>query len=155
MDELLRRYKPGKPAKYPTPEALWKIFVKYVDFYKTHPLYKHEAKVVDKAIEISKTPKMRLLAVSSFCMYANISSETFRRHRTGEHGSNEFIDVCNQIVEHIQNSRHEGASADLLNANYVARLNGLADNVNNVNFNSVQMTPEELKRISKQLDEEL
>lgn len=140
----------GKPRKY-NPSKLWKKFRDYITWCRDNPLWETKA----FANSTQQVPKMRLVSQNGFCLFAGISVENLRRYKNGEHGAGAFVEVCAKIDVVINEIRNSGAAADMLNANFVARLQGLADKVDHFNYNSVPMTKEEIKSISKQLEDEL
>lgn len=116
----------GRPRKY-EPESLWAKAVEYFEWVKENPLY--EMKVFNYQGEIVKTelPKMRAMTEKAFCLFAGISIDTFENYKSNDDEYKDFFGVAKMIEQIIYTQKFEGASADLLNSNIIARDLGLAD----------------------------
>lgn len=114
----------GKPPKY-TPEEMWAKAVEYFTWVQEHPLL---AAKWEKG-QLLAEPRMRAMTEASFCMFAGMSMEVFRRYKIGKVGKlkPQYQVVANLIADRIRSQKFEGASADLLNANIISRDLGLAD----------------------------
>lgn len=149
-----------KSKTWKTPVQLWKRFIEYVKWCSENPLYTCEARTVSNGqgmgsdVELVGIPKVRMVTIKSFCLFAGISYMNFMNYRNGTHGKGLYKEVCQMIVEQIDEIRSGDAAADRLNHNFVAKLMGLSEKIENVNynFNSVDMTAEQILEISKKLD---
>jgi hypothetical protein len=149
--------KPGRPAKFPTPQTMWDRAVDYFTWAEDDgSLY--EQKIVNNggAAEHMNVKKMRAFTLTGLCSFIGLDTETFRRYGTGENGSGEFKEVVTLIKQVIYEQKFVGAAADLLNPNIIARDLGLFDKTQNtnINFNSVPMTKDEIKTIENELESE-
>lgn len=151
--DVIKGNQMGPKPKY-TVKALMNKFIKYIEWARDHPLKEDKVMVADKQIQHVDVKKILMVSVDSFCLFANISKANFYRYMSGEHGKGRYIEACTSIVDSINQIRSGHAAADLLNANYIARLQGLADNQNIINYN-VHVSKEEAKRISKELEEDI
>lgn len=115
----------GRPPSY-TPQQLWEKALEYFEWYEENPLY--ECKVFNYQGEIvtANIPKMRAMTESSFCLFAGIDRKTFINYK-GAEGYQEFFHIAANISQIIYNQKFEGAAAEFLNANIIARELGLAD----------------------------
>ncbi len=116
------RNKHGRDFKY-IPEELWNEFVMYMEWLESSPLYEtkawqHNGKVITK-----KLPKMRAATITGFQLFSDISDTTWENYCKNQ----DFIAVTMRIKNIIYSQKFEGASADLLNANIIARDLGLKD----------------------------
>lgn len=117
---LVRRYiTSGQPRAYLPGELLQK-FAEYVDSVELNPLYEHKAFSTGW---VTKLPKMRAMSVKAFCLFACINPDTFYTYKKDPL----YSDVTKFIADTIYCQKFEGAAADLLNANIVARDLGLVD----------------------------
>jgi hypothetical protein len=116
------RNKHGRDFIY-TPEFLWDEFIDYSNWLEECPLY--EIKVFCFKGEVTKVnvPKMRAMTLSGFCLFADIALNTFKNYRDIE----DFLTVTHAIDEAIKSQKFEGAAAELLNPNIIARDLGLTD----------------------------
>jgi len=143
------RNKHGRDHKY-TPEALWEEFVKYQQWIEENPLYESKAFSYEGNITIAKLPKMRAMTIIGFCLFADIDQSTFDNYRKNK----DFIGVATRIEGAIKSQKFEGAAAELLNPNIIARDLGLKDKVENENKNvniNKDMTDEEFLNEMKNL----
>lgn len=67
--------------------------------------------------------KMRAMTISGLCIFLDISKQAWSEYKARDG----FGDVTTRIEEIIRTQKFEGASADLLNPNIIARDLGLAD----------------------------
>lgn len=136
------RDKHGRDKKY-IPEELWKEAIKYFEWVENNPLW--ESVVIQRGIKVQtvdgeKTvysttmPKMRAMTIKAFCIYADISHATWEHYKKDK----DFITIITRIEDIIYSQKFEGASAQLLNPNIIARELGLIDktetNVNGFNL---------------------
>ena len=107
----------GRKPKFDDPQVLLKVCEEYFQWVEDNPLY--EMKVFAYQGEIVKTqiPKMRAMSVAGLCGFLDISRVTWDTYRK----SNDFLNIINDVEERIRQQKFEGASADLLNANIIAR----------------------------------
>lgn len=111
----------GRPRKY-TPGKLWEKAVEYFDWVATHPLY--ETKVFSNG-RTKKIPRLRAMTEIAFCLFAEINDETFLNYKKHK----EYFGVASTISKIIYQQKFEGAAADFLNANIIARDLGLKDKI--------------------------
>jgi hypothetical protein len=108
-----------KPKKFKPDELLDKA-QEYAEWCERHPLY--ELKVFGTGVKM-KVPKMRAMTIQGFCLFANMDITTFYEYEKDEAYSK--IITCVRNLFYSQ--KIEGAAADLLNPNIIARELGLVD----------------------------
>lgn len=94
------------------------------------------------------------MTISGLCIFLDIDQSTWEDYRQRK----DFIRVTKATEQVIYNQKFAGASADLLNANIIARDLGLADKQERKHSGSVGLTDlseDELDRKLQQLDQEL
>lgn len=111
--------KVGQPPVY-TPDELFDEFVEYVDYMCMQPLY--EQKVFGNGL-MTPVAKMRAMSVQGFAIFAGMHRDTFYEYTKKK----EYADICRIIKDTMRAQKFEGAAANLLNANLVARDLGLVD----------------------------
>jgi len=116
------RDKHGRDHKY-TPEKLLEEIVMYMEWLEANPLYEQKVFSYQGKIVTHEAPKMRAATIAGFCLFADICEKTFANYREDK----DFIQVIKRIETIIYSQKFEGASADLLNANIIARDLGLKD----------------------------
>ncbi len=108
-----------KPKRYQPGELLDKA-TEYAAWCEKNPLY--EQKVFGTGVRM-KVPKMRAMTIQGFCLFANMAYSTWQEY--------EKQDAYSVITTHIRgmffSQKLEGAAADLLNPNIIARELGLAE----------------------------
>ncbi len=117
----LARSSHGANPKFSDPKVLWKACCEYFQWVEDNPL--QEAIVYQG--KVSEDPKdlMRAMTISGMCIFLDICEKTWSNYRK----DNDLLQVTTRAEQIIYNQKFAGASADLLNANIIARDLGLAD----------------------------
>jgi len=95
----------------------------YFQWVEENPLYEAKPVSYQGETEIEHIPKMRAMTISGLCIFLGISPATWDLYAARE----DFIGITGEVVEIIRTQKFEGASADMLNANIIARDLGLRD----------------------------
>lgn len=113
----------GRKPLFESPEVLHAACLEYFGWVEANPLW--ETKVFHYQGEITKTevPKMRAMTVAGLCLFLDIDRTTWLDYSSKE----DFSKVCSAIDEAIRQQKFEGAAAEFLNANIIARDLGLRD----------------------------
>lgn len=118
----------GRPAKFESAQELWLIAQEYFQWVYDNPLYELKIFQYQGAIVEKEMPKMRAMTETAFCLFAGISTETFRNYKKANPEEIEdFFGVSHKIADIIYGQKFEGAAADFLNANIIGRELGLVD----------------------------
>jgi hypothetical protein len=116
------RAKSGRNKKY-TPRTLATACEEYFEWAHTHPLHTVElVKFQGKATKV-EVPRMRAFTKSGLCLFLGIDAKTWDAYREDK----DFLPVTTRAEEIMFTQKFEGAAADLLNANIIARDLGLVD----------------------------
>ena len=117
------RTKHGRDKIFSSPSALWEACNEYFNWVGDNPLY--EEKVFCYQGEITRTDvaKMRAMTISGLCIFLAINRDTWTSWKTDL----DFSVIVASVEEIIRTQKFEGASADLLNSNIIARELGLTD----------------------------
>lgn len=118
------------PKKYENPEDLWEKYIEYEQWLQENPLKEQKIYVVKGNIHEVEVNKMRAQTLKGFCLFAGVTMETFKSYK--KTGGQDFLSICSNIEDAIYVSKFEGAAAELLNPNLIAREVGLHDSVKNV-----------------------
>lgn len=116
------RNKHGRNYKY-EPEKLWQEFVNYCKWIENNPLKESKAFPYKGKITIKDIPKMRAMTITGFCIFADIDMKTFYKYKENKG----FVHIITRIENVIRTQKMEGAAAELLNPNIIARDLGLKD----------------------------
>lgn len=108
-----------KPKKYQPQELLDKA-VEYAKWCEANPL--KEEKVFGTGVRMTVN-KMRAMTIQGFCLFANMTMPTWQDYEKQE--------AYSSIIAHVKaiffSQKLEGAAADLLNPNIIARELGLSE----------------------------
>lgn len=121
------RDKHGKDFSY-TPSLLWEEAVKYFDWISKKSWNKKEAiKSGEMAGELIDIPTSTPMSIKSFCLYADISHQTFLNYESNQGSYIDYFEVTTRIRSIIESQQFEGATVGAYNPNIIARTLGLTD----------------------------
>ena len=117
----------GRNPIFANPDDLWESCQEYFEWVDNNPLmewkaWQYQGEVIRKAM-----PKMRAMTVAGLCIFLDIDQRTFADYRTKNKKGKDFSRVTTRVDAIIKTQKFEGASADLLNPNIIARDLGLGD----------------------------
>lgn len=119
--------KHGRSFKY-TPDNLWLEALDYFKWMSDRVWNKNEAiKSGDMAGELVQVPTSTPLSIESFCVFADISTDTFRNYNSNTDNYKDFFEVSTRIKTIIETNQLEGATVGAYNPNIIARKLGLVD----------------------------
>ena len=118
-----KRTKHGRDKLFSDPEILWKECEGYFEWVEANPLYEAKAFAFQGMVTVEKVPKMRAMTLAGMCLHLGIDETTWREYRKLK----DFSTVCTRVEATLDSQKLEGAAADLLNANIIARVLGLTD----------------------------
>lgn len=113
----------GRKPIFASADDLWAAACEYFDWVEANPLYEDKLVTFQGVATHEPCAKMRAMTVTGLCIFLDISTPTFAEYRKKEG----FSAVSSRIDDVIRTQKFEGASADLLNPNIIARDLGLAD----------------------------
>jgi hypothetical protein len=118
-----QRSRHGPKPVFASPDDLWEACCEYFEWVEANPLL--EERIFNGKDGIAKTDarKMRAMTVAGLCIFLDISEDTWRAYEAREG----FEEVTDQVRRIIRTQKFEGAAADLLNPNIIARELGLAE----------------------------
>lgn len=137
---------PGRKKKY-TPANLWKKAMEYFEWVNKNPLKEEKVFGTGKRM---KVPKLRPMSETAFCLYAGIDENTFQRYKSHENYK-DFWAVSETISKIIYTQKFEGAVADLMNPNIIARDLGLKDQ-QGIDIGLNNMSDSEVDKIYNKLE---
>jgi hypothetical protein len=113
----------GRPTEFETPDELWQKCLEYFEWVEANPLYEMKAFMFQGAVVTQNMPKMRAMTINGLCNFLGVVERTWRNYRDRE----EFLPVTTRVDQIIKQQKFEGAAAELLNPNIIARDLGLAE----------------------------
>lgn len=113
----------GRSPVFPSPDGLWDACVEYFEWVEANPLFEDRLVTFQGTATHEPVAKMRAMTIGGLCIFLDISVDAWRQYRERP----DFISVATRVEETIRAQKFQGAAADLLNANIIARDLGLAD----------------------------
>jgi hypothetical protein len=113
----------GRNPIFATPDDLWSACLEYFDWVEANPLYEDKVTSYQGVNTHEPVAKMRAMTVSGLCIYLDIGRSTWDDYRDKEG----FSGIVSRVDEIIRTQKFQGAAADLLNPNIIARDLGLSD----------------------------
>jgi hypothetical protein len=127
----MARSKHGRDKIFSTPEAMWEACCEYFQWCEENPLWEDKAaQYQGVAVDVS-VAKMRAMTIEGLCMHFGANSKYLAQFEQTLDVSTEegrgFSHVISDARDVIRRQKFEGAAADLLNPNIIARDLGLKD----------------------------
>jgi hypothetical protein len=113
----------GRSPIFASTDALWEGACDYFEWVEQNPLWESKPFAFQGVVTVEALPKMRAMTISGLCIFLDIARRTWDEYK----GRDDFLPVVTRIEEIIRTQKFEGASADLLNPNIIARDLGLSD----------------------------
>lgn len=113
----------GREAIFSDPEKMWEAAQEYFEWVEANPLKEQKVFNGKDGIVYADVSKMRAMTIDGLCLFMDIDVKTWHNYKSKE----DFFQVTTRIEKVIRDQKFSGASADLLNANIIARDLGLAD----------------------------
>lgn len=113
----------GRKPKFESPEDLWGAACEYFQWVTDNPLLTVELVKFQGEAKQAQLPKIRAMTEIGLCNFLNIGQSTWNDYKN----KRDFSEVTTRISNIIYQQKFEGAAADLLNPNIIARELGLAD----------------------------
>ena len=113
----------GRAPIFASPDDLWEACCEYFAWVDENPLYEAKAFAFQGVVTIEPVAKMRAMTITGLCIFLDISVSCWKDYRERK----DFVSIATRVDEIIRTQKFQGAAADLLNANIIARDLGLAD----------------------------
>lgn len=120
----------GRKPIFESPEQLWEVCQEYFQWVEDNPLMQSELVKFQGEATLAEVPKMRAMTISGLCIFLDIDMSTWENYREKvdkENPDKDFFRITTRVERIIYNQKFAGASADMLNANIIARDLGLSD----------------------------
>lgn len=118
----------GKHKYIETPEAMWELFLKYVQWCKDNPIQREDyvggaGKQVTRSYE-------RPITISGFRAFGHKEGVTIHHYFSNSEDSyNEYRSICSRIEDEIRDAQITNGLLGLYNASITQRLNNLTERV--------------------------
>lgn len=121
------RGKHGRNFAY-QPDEFWDEAVEYFKWISKKVWNKKDPiKSGDMAGTLIDIPTQTPMSIESFCLFADITPDTFRNYESNEGNYKDFFEVTTRIRKIIESNQFEGATVGAYNPNIIARKLGLVD----------------------------
>ena len=117
----------GRNPIFETPEQLWVAACEYFQWVEDNPLYEEKIFHSQGMITKDTITKMRAMTIRAMCFFIGLSRQGWQEYSEKP----DFSDIVKEIEDVIYSQKFEGAAADMLNSNIIARELGLSDKVQN------------------------
>lgn len=114
----------GPNPKFKGPDDLWASCVEYFEWVEAHPLWEDRLVTFQGQATHEPVAKMRAMTITGLCVFLDIGMSTWDMWRSERP---DLMEVIARVEAIIRSQKFEGAAADLLNPNIIARDLGLAD----------------------------
>lgn len=131
----------GRKPIFASPDDLMAAACEYFEWVEDHPLREEKVFNGKDGIVRADIAKMRAMTIGGLCIFLDISQQAWSEYKERK----DFGEVTTRIDAVIRAQKFEGASADLLNANIIARDLGLADKQELTGKDGKDLVPEEPK----------
>jgi DNA-packaging protein gp3 len=113
----------GRKPLFESPDALWEACLEYFEWVEANPLWEDKIISFQGLATHVDVAKMRAMTVAGLCIFLDISVQTWHDYKERK----DFLEVTSRVDEIIRTQKFQGAAADLLNPNIIARDLGLSD----------------------------
>ncbi|KGM44480.1 hypothetical protein JY97_00630 [Alkalispirochaeta odontotermitis] len=113
----------GRKPIFSNAEQLWESCQEYFEWVEANPLYESKAFNTKEGIVQEPLAKMRAMTIGGLCIFLDINQSTWFDYAKND----DFSHVTTRVEEIIRDQKFQGAAADLLNPNIIARDLGLAN----------------------------
>ncbi|MBO29656.1 MAG: terminase small subunit [Rhodobacteraceae bacterium] len=141
----------GPKPKFDNSDDLWSACVEYFEWNEDNPLMETKGFAFQGVVTKETFPKMRAMTIGGLCLFLDVTHKQWIEWREKRPDLSAVITRAEAV---IFKQKFEGASADLLNGNIIARELGLADKQDHQSSDGT-MTPAPAVVLSKLSDEEL
>jgi len=114
----------GANPKFENASDLWDACAEYFEWNVDNPLYEARPFAFQGNVTIAQVAKMRAMTIGALCMFLDVDHRTWIGWRSDRA---DLIPIIAWAESVIYRQKFEGASADMLNPNIIARDLGLAD----------------------------
>lgn len=127
----------GRSPKFDGPYALWEACAEYFEWVDKNPMQEGKLVSFQGVSTVEQLPKMRAMTLRALCLFLGIRRATWNEWRSRR---DDLAEVIERVEDVIFTQKFEGAAADMLNSNLIARELGLADKQDHTT-NGKDMTP--------------
>ena len=113
----------GRSPIFASADDLWEACCEYFEWIEQNPLYEDKLVTFQGLATHEPVAKMRAMTLDGLCIFLDVDRKTWDNYRSRDG----FFQVTSRVDQIIRTQKFQGAAADLLNPNIIARDLGLAD----------------------------
>lgn len=113
----------GRKPVFTSPDQLWSACCEYFEWVEDNPLLEMKPFAYQGVVIQEPVAKMRAMTIEGLCLFLDITRQTWINYR----GREDFLEVVERVEHVIRQQKFQGAAADLLNPNIIARDLGLTE----------------------------
>ena len=113
----------GRKPIFKSPEQLEEASLEYFQWVEENPLWERKVFCFQGQVTEHDVPKMRAMSIEALTNFIDISLQTWHDYCSRK----DFIEVTRKVKKIIESQQFEGAAAEFLSANIIARKLGLSD----------------------------
>lgn len=136
----------GRKPIFPKPDDLWNACCEYFQWVADNPLYEEKAWHSNGLITKDAVAKMRAMTITGLCIFLDISFQGWTEYCAKP----DFSEITTRVENIIKTQKFEGAAAEFLNANIIARDLGLADKKEHSGPDGGPIEVKETKELSRE-----
>lgn len=125
----------GRKPIFATPDDLWDAACQYFEWNEANPIIEEKLFAYQGEVTKSNVNRIRAMTIMGLCLFLDISEHTWGEYKQRDG----FSQVTSKIDSIIRKQKFEGAAADQLNANIIARDLGLKEHGENKNTNTNEL----------------
>jgi len=134
------RTKHGRDKLFESADALWEACCEYFEWVDANPLVGTDLVKFQGKYKTAKINKMRAMTLKGLCIFLDIDVTTWRAWRDDD----DFSPITTRVDTIIETQKFEGAAAELLNPNIIARDLGLSDKKELTGADGANLMPESI-----------
>ena len=113
----LARSSHGRNPIFANPQDLFTACCEYFQWVEDNPLISAEPVKFQGGGDTFEVPRMRAMTIRGLCIFLDISPQTWLNYKERP----DFLDIVTKVEDIIYTQKFEGASAEMLNPNIIAR----------------------------------
>lgn len=118
----------GANPKFKQASDLWDACLEYFEWVESNPHYEDKLVTFQGVATHEPVAKMRAMTLGGLCVFLDITETTWHEWRKSR---KDLSDIITRVDQVMRTQKFEGAAADLLNPNIIARDLGLVDKQEN------------------------
>jgi len=134
----LLRSSHGRNPIFKEPDDLWEAACEYFQWVEDNPLLEDKGFAFQGDVTHEPFEKMRAMTLMALHLFLDISNSTWINYKEKKG----FLTITTRIERVIRSQKFEGAAAELLNPNIIARELGLSEK-SQIDFGNLNIDPKQ------------